>query len=101
MEMSRKVISYAAFFLLFTSGITSCAAQTLQETLEIANVPIKQFPSAALDAKITSHAISADDPFLLAYYVDDGSGILHIVRYDYAKRDLRRAELGETNALFK
>jgi hypothetical protein len=103
--MSRKIVSGVTGFLLFTCGIVSFAAETLQDTLRTANVPSRQFPAPELSRKITSYAISPDDPFLLAYYIDDGSGVLqpplHIIRYDRARGDLRRAELREINALFQ
>jgi hypothetical protein len=103
--MSRKIVSGVTGFLLFTGGIVSFAAETLQDTLRAANVPLQQFPAAELSAKITSYAISSDDPFLLAYYIDDGSGQLqpplHIVRYDRATGGLRRAEPREIHALFQ
>ena len=58
---------------------------------------MRQFPAAELERKITSYAISSDDPFLLAYYADDGSGLLraplHVIRYGRAKRELRRGEI--------
>lgn len=53
--------------------------------------------------KITSFAVSADAPFLLAYYVDDGSGRLnpplHVVRYDRERADLKRADLRDVPAI--
>jgi hypothetical protein len=58
-----------------------------------------------LAAKITSYAISGDNPFLLAYYVDDGTGFLklplHVIRYDRGTRDLRRADLRNIDALLQ
>jgi hypothetical protein len=58
-----------------------------------------------LSGKITSYAISVDDPFLLAYYNDDGSGRLrpplHIIRYDHETKNLRRADVRDIEALFQ
>ena len=56
-----------------------------------------------MGVKITSYAISKDDPFLLAYYTDDGSGSLqvplHVIRYDRATGDLRRGDVRDSDAL--
>jgi len=90
--------------LAFTCGM-SLAAATLRDTLLSANVPTGQFPASELAAKITSYAISSDDPFLLAYYVDDGSGVLQpplrVIRYDRGKDGLQHADLRDIHALFQ
>ena len=105
LQMSRKIVPSATFFLLFTCGLTSFAAETLQDTLRTAKIPTQQFPASELDGKLTSYAISNDDPFLLAYYIDDGSGLLqpplHIIRYDRGTGELRRADLRDISALFQ
>jgi len=81
--------------LLFICGIDSLASETLRETLRAAKIPTEQFASSELDAKITSYAISTGDPFLLAYYTDNESGMLQpplrVIRYSRTARDLRRA----------
>ncbi len=81
------------------------AAETLDQALLEAKVPTRQFAPQELSRKITSYAVSKGDPFLLAYYIDDGSGVirfpLHVVRYDRATGDLRRAELRDVTALFQ
>lgn len=92
--MSRSPVTGFALFLL----LTSCAsAETLQGVLKSANVPTGRVSESERAAKITSYAISRDNPFLLAYYVDDGSGFLkaplHVIRYDRAAADLRRVDL--------
>jgi hypothetical protein len=103
--MSRKIVWGLAGFLLCTGGVIRSTAETLQDTLRDANVPTRQFPAPDLGAKITSYAISNDEPFLITYYVDDGSGLLQpplrIIRYDRAAGDLRRAELRDITALFQ
>ena len=103
--MSRNIVSAVAFSLLFTCGITSFAAETLQDTLRATKIPTELFPESELGGKITSYAISSENPFLLAYYVDDGSGLLkpplQVIRYDRGTGDLRRADLRDINALFQ
>lgn len=104
LQMSR-IVSYVVFFLLFTGGIAILAAETLEDTLRTAKVPTQQFPASELGRKITSYAISDDDPFLLAYYVDDGSGLLQpplrVIRYDRATGNLQRGDIGNASALFQ
>ncbi|MBZ5595901.1 MAG: hypothetical protein LAP39_26975 [Acidobacteriia bacterium] len=103
--MSRMMVSGAAGFLFFTYALGSLAAETLQDTLQAANVPTQAFAASELSRKITSYAISNDDPFLLAYYIDDGSGLirppLDVIRYDRATGDLQRAGLRDITALFQ
>jgi hypothetical protein len=105
LQMSRSVVSGGVFFLLLACRIASFAAETLQDTLRATRVPTELFPESELGGKITSYAISSENPFLLAYYVDDGSGILkpplHVIRYDRVTGDLRRADLRDINALFQ
>lgn len=101
-----KIISCGSFFLLlFTRGITSLPAETLEDVLRAANLPVRQFSTSDLGAKITSYAISRGDPFLFAYYVDDGSGLLRpplrLLRYDRATGNLLRADLRNATALFQ
>jgi hypothetical protein len=66
-------------------------------------VPTQQFAAPELSGPITSYAVSNDDPFLLAYYVDDGPGALqaplHVIRYDRATGDLRRGDVRDSDAL--
>jgi hypothetical protein len=81
------------------------SAEALEDRLAASAVPTAGFPEAELRARITSYAVSEGDPFLLAYYVDDGTNLLkpplYVVRYDRATRDLRRAALAETSTLFQ
>ncbi|MBI2679674.1 MAG: hypothetical protein HYX25_01545 [Candidatus Solibacter usitatus] len=73
--------------------------------LRDAGIPTRQFSAPDLAAKITSYAIANNDPFLLAYYVDTGTGLLgpplRLIRFDRAKRDLRRADFADIHALFQ
>jgi hypothetical protein len=73
-------------------------AETLGSVLRSRHVPTNQFSDSDLESKITSWAASSDEgPFLMAYYTDDGSGLLraplHVIRYDIASHTLRRADL--------
>jgi len=91
--------------LLFLSGAPgSLVAETLGDALRAANVPTQRIAGPELGRKITSYATSGDDAYLLAYYIDDGAGRLqpplHVIRYDRAMDDLRRADLGDVHALF-
>src|ERR1035438_903174 len=101
--MSREIVSGAMGFLFFACGPGSLAAETLGDTLRAANVPTQQFTASELGGKITSYAISKDDPFLLAYYTDDGSGLLqaelHVIRYGRTTGDLRRDDVRGSDAL--
>lgn len=103
--MARKTVFGVRGFLLLACGLGSLAAETLGDTLRAANVPTRQFAASELGVKITSYAISKDDPFLLAYYIDDGSGYLrdplHVIRYGRSTGDLRRADVRDIKALFQ
>jgi len=89
----------------FLLDIGSCGADTLQDALRAASMPTQSFPAAELAGKITSYAVSNGDPFLLAYYDDDGSvriqPPLHVVRYDRAAGEVRRADFRNVLALFQ
>ena len=82
-------------------GICSCVfghAETLDEALRPHHISANHLAGIDLNQKITGWAASAgEDPFLIAYYTDDGSGMLreplHVMRYDRTARDLRRAGL--------
>jgi len=93
-----------AAVLLLLSGI-GCVAETLQDTLQSANVPTSQFSAQELAQKITSYAISRGDPFLLAYYTDDGSGLLkpplHLVRHSRGTHALEQADLRDISAMLQ
>jgi hypothetical protein len=93
--VSIRVLSLISVVLL-SPGISS-AAETLEDRLAASAVPQAEFPLEELHARITSYAVSDGDPFLLAYFVDDGSNLLkpplYVVRYSRATRELRRATL--------
>lgn len=83
--------------LLAVALSTVATAETLGSVLRSRHVPTNQFSDSDLATKITSWAASDDEPFLLAYYTDDGSGSLraplHVIRYDSASHALRRTDL--------
>ncbi|MEO8661025.1 MAG: hypothetical protein ABI693_21325 [Bryobacteraceae bacterium] len=91
--------------LIFTCGTTALSAETLDDVLRASKVPVQQFSTSDLTGKITSYAVSKDGPFLLAYFVDNGSGVLQpplrIIRYDRATDSLRRTDLRNISALFQ
>ena len=103
--MPAKIFTAAVGTLLLLCGFRALAAETLGETLGAANVPTREFSGPELRQNITSYAIARGDPFLLAYYVDDGSGRLqpplHVIRYSRGTEDLRRADLRDIAALFQ
>ena len=90
--------------LLAVALSTVVTAETLGSVLRSRHIPTSQFSDSDLATKITSWAASDDEPFLLAYYSDDGSGRLHaplhVMRYDPASHALRRADLRGTTASF-
>ncbi|MBV9269396.1 MAG: hypothetical protein JO061_24720, partial [Acidobacteriaceae bacterium] len=79
--------------------------ETLGRTLREGDVSTNHFDAVELNEGITSFAVNKGDPFLLAYYVDDGSGSLkpslHVVRYDRQSQVLKRADIRDINALFQ
>lgn len=87
----------------FSLGIPP--SQTLRHTLQQANVPLDQFDAVELNEGITSFTLNNGDPFLLAYYTDDGSGLLkpplHVIRYERSPRTLERADLRDVRASFQ
>jgi hypothetical protein len=100
--MPPKILRAALGVLLCLCGFRAYAAEFLGATLLAANIPTQKFAEPELREAITSYAISQGDPFLLAYYVDDGSGALrpplHVVRYDRKTEDMRRADLQDAKA---
>jgi hypothetical protein len=72
--------------------------ERLGEVLTLHGVTLGALSAQELREPITSYAASAGNaPFLLAYYHDDGSGMLndelHLLRYDRRRRSLQRAAL--------
>ncbi len=88
-------IAFAALNFCLAPALT---CETLGEVLDAHNVGARTLSAGDLKQPITSFAVSADNlPFLIAYYDDDGSGllppVLHVLRYDERTRDLRRTDL--------
>jgi len=94
-----------AVLLTLPCGTACLPAETLADVLRASTVPVRQFSGSDLAQKVTSYAVSNGNPFLLAYYVDDGSDLLQfplrLIRFDRAKRDLRRADLRDVSVLFR
>jgi hypothetical protein len=103
--MPPKILRAALGVLLCLCGFRAYAAESLGSTLLAANIPTQKFAEPELHQAITSYAVSHGDPFLLAYYVDDGSGRLHsplhVIRYAHKTEDLRRADVQDIEALFQ
>jgi len=99
--MLEVAMTRSCAMLVLAVVLSSLAgAETLRAVLQSHRVPTGQFSDSDLAQPITSWAASSgEQPFLLAYYTDDGSGLLqaplHVIRYDPASRDLL-----ETTALF-
>lgn len=73
-------------------------AETLADVLTAHKIPVNVFSADEQRQPITSFAVSANNsPFLLAYYDDDGSGmlprVLHVIRYNQKYGKLRRIDL--------
>ena len=88
-------LAFATLTLCFTHAL-SC--ETLGDVLAANSVPVRILPADDLQRNITSFAVSAgNSPFLIAYYDDDGSGllspVLHVLRYDERTHDLRQTNL--------
>lgn len=72
--------------------------QTLGDALRANAVPVEIVSGAEQRGKITSFAVSGSgSPFLIAYYDDDGSGLLrpllHVIRYDRETKASRQVEI--------
>lgn len=87
-------IAFATLTLCFTPALR---CETLGQVLAANRISAGILPTVELQRTVTSFAVSADLPFLIAYYDDDGSGllapVLHVLRYDERTRDLRRTDL--------
>ena len=96
---------HSAVVLLSLSSAFAQSGEKLGDVLRAANVPTAAFSSAELSGKITSYAASDGDPFLLAYYDDNGSGELQgplrVIRYARGGADVRRSAVRETSAVFE
>jgi hypothetical protein len=97
-----KRAALAILVCSFASAVTALP-ETLREALLAKNLPIAGAKITGLDEKITSGA-ELDDAtqFVIAYYVDDGSGALgapmHVKRFDRKTADWKSAALGDASA---
>ncbi len=80
------------------------SAESIESVLTAAGVPTASLPSDRLRQKITSYAVGKGDPFLLAYYQDDGSGFLHypirVIRYSATTHLFRMNDLSNISTTF-
>jgi hypothetical protein len=102
-----RSIQFAVLFVLSLLLLTqpAKASETLADVLSTHKIPVNLFSASDRQKHITSFAVSdGNSPFLLAYYDDDGSGmlrgILHIIRFDEHSDNLRRADLPGTEVQF-
>ncbi len=96
-----SVIPLAVITALLCGALS---ADTLRSTLLRAQVPSAGVSAPDLDQEITSYAIDTGDPFLLAYYIDHGSGLLQfplrVMRYSRATHVLKTVVLQNVTAPF-
>ncbi len=89
------------------AAFACCGAQlppaTVGEALRAARVPVNRLSESELARKMTSHAESGGDPYLLAYYAGDESGLLrpplHVIRCLRGRGQLDRANVASPNCL--
>jgi hypothetical protein len=99
----RKEISIAVFLLVFVWGARA-QTPTLGEVLSSHHIPTDGLSAKELEQPITSWEISEKEPFVLAYFDDDGSGLLHeplhVLRYASHQSRLQRLDIrGEINEI--
>src|SRR5579864_1754262 len=100
MRLSKSLFVMVFFVLLCSGGMTSVLhAQTLRQAIEEHDLTPDPKATNNLDKRITSGAELDDtSQFVIAYYVDDGSGLLNsplfLERYDRGSKELRSAILG-------
>jgi len=101
--MIRTALLCAAWFLLVLVESRSICAESLQGVLQAGKVPIQNFVGSELSQQITSYAVSDGDPYLLAYYGDDGSGLLkpplYVIRYSRTSGSVGRTEIRDIDRL--
>lgn len=98
-------ISSAILLSVLLCLIAPLHGETLASVLTAHNVPLVELPRKDRHQPITSFAVSSNnDPFLLAYYDDDGSGtlppVLHVLRYDLRTKHLLRTDLHGSSTTF-
>jgi hypothetical protein len=81
-------------------GVGTASAETLREALASKHLPIAAAKLANLDKDITSGAELDDaNQFVIAYYVEDGTGLLnpplYLERYDRKRNEWKSAALAD------
>ena len=75
MVLRRPLFVLGISVILLVPTLGSC--ETLREALSVNHIDAGELPAEKLDQKITSYAVLNDpETFLIAYYLDDGSGRL-------------------------
>jgi len=97
--MNRLLLAAALASLACFSGHAQEESGTLRAALHEEGLPLDAANLPNLDQKITSGAeLDAEDQFVVAYYWDDGTGMLnpplHILRYERKTRLWEKAEIG-------
>ena len=97
--MKRLFLAAALASLAGFSGLAQEETGTLRAALHEEGLPLDAPSLPSLDQKITSGAeLDAEDQFVLAYYWDDGTGMLnpplHVLRYDRKTAVWQKAEIG-------
>jgi len=99
MQLAARWISRLCIvFFFYSAGAEVARADTLREALAAKNLPVAGVKLANLEKNITSGAELDDaDQFVIAYYVDDGTGELNpplfIDRYDRKSKEWKSAVL--------
>jgi len=93
---------FLVFGLICSATTPMTAAETLKEALAAKNLPLAEAKLANLDKNITSGAeLDEADQFVIAYYVDDGTGALNpplfIDRYDRKSKEWKSAALPDAS----
>jgi hypothetical protein len=97
MNTLTVAIQLLAWMMVGLASTAYASAQTLGDALTKRGVPLDGLPPSDRSRPIMSYAESKDEePYLVAYYDDDGSGMLqsplHVLRYDNAA-GLERTDL--------
>lgn len=97
--MRQLLLPAALLCLLVFSALGQDQTGTLRAALHEEGLALESPDLPNLDQKITSGAeLDAADQFVIAYYHDDGSGILnpplHLLRFDRRTRAWQKSEIG-------
>jgi hypothetical protein len=91
---------------LLGADASTALSQTLREVLNKHDFPVASHPIQNLDARITSFAVLDNATnFVIAYYIDDGSGLLspplYVLRQTKNSREWKIAALRTVQAPFR